>query len=211
MMADDQPALGSAVKHEVEAGWHPHFLSVFGVAEGIKPAIRSAIGEGVDLLGLDCRLQVRILGQLVEIGRDLGRRFERLRIEGGKKDRIRRIKRSDWSFALAAAERFDPALQRGVNIRLGATSRRLGDNPDEADDQADHRDKRFDANSCWSSLMISPPARPLRSSTRLCFMLDLASSAPLKNFPLLKRASGRRFFPIAGYPSSRRRRELSTA
>ena len=50
MMADDQPARGGALKHEGEAGWHPHFLPVFGVAEGIKPAIFSAIGEGADLL-----------------------------------------------------------------------------------------------------------------------------------------------------------------
>src|SRR6266699_1905757 len=134
MMADDQPSRLGAVKYEGEAGGHPHFLPVLGVAEGIKPAICSAIGEGLDLLGLDCRLQVGVLSQLLEIGRDLGRRFERLRIEGGKKDRLRRIKRSDWSFPRAAAERLDPALQRGVNIRLGATSRRLGDNPGEADD-----------------------------------------------------------------------------
>src|ERR1700728_3084916 len=136
MMADDQPARGGAVKHEGEAGRHPHFLPVLGVTEGIKPAIYSAIGEGVDLLSLDYRLQVGVLGQLVEIGGDLGRRFERLRIEGGKKDRVRRIKRSDWSFALAAAERLDPALHRDVNIRLGSTSRRLGDNPGKADDEA---------------------------------------------------------------------------
>src|SRR6266513_1162345 len=146
MMADDQPARGGAVKHEAEAGWHLYFLPVLGVAEGIKPAICSAIGEGLDLLGLDCCLQVWVLGQLVEIGGDLGRRFERLRIEGGKKDRIRRIKRGDWSFALSATERLDPALQRGVNIRLGTTSRLLGDKPGAADDEADHRDKRFDTH-----------------------------------------------------------------
>src|SRR5216683_375885 len=101
MMADDQPARGGALKYEGEAGWHPHFLPVLGVAEGIKPAICSAIGEGLDLLGLDRRLEVGVLGQLVEIGGDLGGRFKRLRIESGKKDRLRRIKRSDWSFALA--------------------------------------------------------------------------------------------------------------
>jgi hypothetical protein len=33
--------------------------------------------------------------------------------------------------------------------------------------------------------MMSPPAGPRRSSTRLCFMLNLASSAPLK-FPLVE-------------------------
>ena len=145
-MADDQPACGSLAKHEVEASRHPHFLPILGVTEGIKPAICSAIGEGVDLFGLDCRLEVTVLSELLEIGGDLGRRFERFRIEGGKKDRIRRIKRGDGSFALAAAESFDPALQRRVNIRLGTTSRRLGDDPDEANDEADHRDKRFDAH-----------------------------------------------------------------
>src|SRR5947207_5511755 len=102
MMADDQPARGGALKHEGEAGRYPHFLPVFGVAEGIKPAIFSAIGEGADLLSLDCRLQIGVLGQLVKIGGDLGRRFERLRIEGRKKGRIRRVKRGDWSFALSA-------------------------------------------------------------------------------------------------------------
>src|SRR5438445_12729327 len=109
MMADDQPARGGAVKHEAEAGWHLYFLPVLGVAEGIKPAICSAIGEGLDLLGLDCRLQVGVLGQLAEIGGDLGRRLERLRIEGGKKDRLRRVTSSDWRFPLTAAERLDPA------------------------------------------------------------------------------------------------------
>src|SRR5258708_8016685 len=88
MMADDQRARGGALKYEGEAGRHPHFIPVLGVAEGIKPAICSAIGEGVDLLGLDCRLQVGVLGQLVEIGGDLSRRFEGPWIEGGKKNPI---------------------------------------------------------------------------------------------------------------------------
>src|ERR1044071_9482785 len=105
MMADDQPACGSLSKHEVKASRHPHFLPILGVTEGIKPAICSAIGEGVDLYGLDFSLEVGVLGQLLEVGGDLGRRFERLRIEGGKKDRIRRIKREDGSFARSEERR----------------------------------------------------------------------------------------------------------
>ena len=110
-MPNDCPSVRRLAVDESVSGRELNPLPVLHVAKRIKSAGNGGgIAEEIDLLGLHCRRQLRVLRQFVEIGPYLVRCLERLRVECREHGRIPVVKRRDGPFVITIGQRLGPLV-----------------------------------------------------------------------------------------------------